>query len=60
MDKVIRLTKSFFIILAWIGMALSAILFWDSFDGSFPQQSLYLVGYGIFLVYVISTLKRTN
>ena len=60
MDKVIGLTKSFFIILAWIGVAMSAILFWDEFDSISNEDCVYLIGYGIFLVYVINTLKRTN
>jgi hypothetical protein len=60
MNKLIGLTKRVFIILAWIGVALSALLFWDSFGSYTPINSLYLIAYGIFLLYVIKTLKRTN
>ena len=60
MNKVIELTKGFVIILAWLGVALVALSFLGIFSEGEALDSLSLAVYGIFLVYMINTVKRTN
>jgi len=60
MNKVIELTKGFVIILAWLGVAFVALGFWGIFSDGEVLASLSLAVYGIFLVYMINTVKRTN
>ncbi len=60
MNKLLELTKSFALILLWLGVVWIAMFWTAIFSEGEALASLGVAVYGIFLVYVINTLKRIN